>query len=77
MSRVWERCPVETVCGKCAKPILVGQPQQLITPHPEHSLKRRRPFVRCEWCASETPPDDLPPPVKAEAARALAGGGGR
>lgn len=62
MSRTWSSCAVPTRCGKCGDAIAVGHPQQEITVDPSRALKRR-PFVRCRFCADSTPPPDLPAPV--------------
>lgn len=53
MSRAWVRCAVETSCGRCTRRIFVGDAMFVIAA----GTWRKR---RCEFCAGEPTPSDLP-----------------
>ena len=57
MSRIWSRAAIETHCGSCRKEILVGHP--LLTMQLAQ-LDPARKFYRCQECAMEPVPKDLP-----------------
>ena len=57
MSHRWKRAPATTLCGFC---------RQRLIPKGEPAMYRqipgvKRELVRCQDCASEKAPDDLPP----------------
>lgn len=52
--RIWVRAVIDERCGYCGHEIPAGQPM-LTYPVGGRSLKR------CEPCAKEKPPPDLPP----------------
>ncbi len=58
MSREWKRVPTTCYCGYCGTDRLIvkGEPALFVT---LPGVKRAR--VRCQSCAGEPPPDDLPP----------------
>ncbi len=57
MSRQWRRSPVACFCGYCgtSREILKGEPAVYVRVKPEG-----RELVRCQNCAGEKAPDDLP-----------------
>jgi hypothetical protein len=61
--RTWRRVIDMEHCGGCGQTLKPGQPMQVVESDPSRNLKRKRPFVRCVFCADGTPPDDIPPMV--------------
>ncbi len=57
MSRMWKRAPVACYCGYCGlnRKIERGEAAVYIRVRPES-----RELVRCQECAGEQPPEDLP-----------------
>lgn len=53
--RSWRRASEDTLCRKCGAQIAAGSPLQIIT---LPGVKRDR--IRCESCAEEPSPKDLP-----------------
>ena len=57
MNREWRRVPTDCFCGFCMPHRLIkkGEPALYIT-----LSYVKRPRLRCQTCAGETPPDELP-----------------
>lgn len=53
----WERSPLEQKCGHCRRPIYRGQPMRVFT---FAGLSPRVQKRRCQDCAGEPAPKDLP-----------------
>lgn len=62
--RYWTACPSPTLCGRCGRSILRGEPMQTIELHRAH-------LRRCETCAEGQAPPDLPDRLVTETGRVV------